>query len=210
MNRQGVDSIETAHLLERVREGDPAAVNELFARHRGYLCQVVDLRLPRKLRARVDASDIVQEAQLEATRRLPGYLQRPALPFRLWLRRITQDRLLMAHRRHVEAAKRTVERDVALPEGSSVHLAQELLGIRNTPSEQLAQKEMVRRVREAVAALPDVAREILLMRNYEGLSNKEVAQVLGVDPATSSRRYGRALLHLRERLMEDGLRTSEL
>jgi RNA polymerase sigma-70 factor (ECF subfamily) len=61
----------------------------------------VELRLDPQLRSRVDPSDVVQEAQMEAARRLPGYLESPPLPFRLWLRQIAQDRLLNLHRRHV-------------------------------------------------------------------------------------------------------------
>src|SRR5262245_4178971 len=95
------DSAETQRLLERVRAGDRTAREELFARHQSYLLAFVGLRLDPKLRARVDPSDVVQEAQLDALRRLEGYLHEPAMPFRLWMRQLTFDRLLMLRRRHV-------------------------------------------------------------------------------------------------------------
>ena len=70
------DSAETCNLLERVRAGDQDAFNRLFARHRAELRRFVELRLDRKLRRRLDASDVVQETQLEAASRLPDFLQR--------------------------------------------------------------------------------------------------------------------------------------
>src|SRR5438046_1536413 len=79
------------------------------------------------MRARVDRSDVVQAAQLEASRRLESYSRRPEMPFRLWLWQIAYDRLLMLRRRHIDAARRTVARDLPLPDRSSVVLAQQLL-----------------------------------------------------------------------------------
>ena len=78
-----------------------------------------------------------------------------------------------------------------------------------TPSEQLIERELAERVREAMAQLPEDDREILLMRNYEELSNQEVAQVLGIEPGTASKRYTRALLRVREVLVANGLTESQ-
>jgi RNA polymerase sigma-70 factor (ECF subfamily) len=198
------DSATTRRLLSQARAGDPAARDELFTRHRGYLQRVVELRLDGRLRARLDPSDVVQEAQLEANRRLDGYLGQPALPFRLWLRQITYDRLLMLRRHHLQAARRTVEREVALPERSSMLLGRQLLTGAPTPSEQLSRSELARRVRQALGQLSETDREVVLMRNFEGLTNQEIARALGLQPATASQRYGRALLRLRTLLVEGG------
>jgi len=201
MSRQAHDSAETERLLEELRGGDRSARERLFSRHRGYLRRVVGLRADPKLRARVDPSDVVQEAQLEATRRLDDYLDNPVLPFRLWLRQIAYDRLAMLHRRHVLASRRTVERDVPLPARSSMLLAQQLLAAAPSPHEQLVRRELARRLRDALAQLADIDREIILLRNFEGLSNQEAAQVLGIEPVAASKRYGRALLRLRNLLV---------
>src|SRR5262249_39941127 len=114
------DSEQTRQLLRRARLGDPEAKEELLDRHRPYLHRLIEVRLDLKMRARLAASDVVQEAQLEAVRRLDGYLQEPPMPFRLWLRQIAYDRLLMLRRRHIQAARRSVERDVPLPDHSSL------------------------------------------------------------------------------------------
>ena len=203
------DSSETTRLLEQVRDGDRDAFEKLFARHRPYLRQVVSLRLDPKLRARVDASDVVQETHLEAVRRLPDYLERRPMPFRLWLRKTAYERLLMIERHHVDAQRRAVGREVALPDRSSLQLFGQLLAASSTPSQQLSRAELAHRVRQAVARLADIDKEILLMRNLEGLSNHEVAQVLEIAPAAASQRYGRALLRLRKLLLAGGLSESE-
>src|SRR5262249_54789280 len=97
------DSVETERLLEEARTGDPQAFNRLFVRHRSPIRGVIEIRMDPRLRARVDPSDVVQETQMEAFRRLADYLERRPMPFRLWLRETAQERLQMLQRRHVRA-----------------------------------------------------------------------------------------------------------
>jgi RNA polymerase sigma-70 factor (ECF subfamily) len=203
------DSAETQRLLQQVEAGNPKAFDQLFARHRGYLRQVIALRLDPRLRARVDPSDVVQETQMEAYRRLADYLERRPMAFRLWLRKTAHQRLLSVERHHRGAARRSVKREVPLPDSSSLQLAQRLLDPSLTPGQQVEQAELARQVRQAVSRLSPIDREILLMRNLEGLSNQEVAQVLQIEPATASQRYGRALLRLRKLLIDSGLMETE-
>src|SRR5258707_9626909 len=120
------DSDETLRLLERIQAGEREAFEELFARHRPYLRQLVGLRVDRRLRGRVDPSDVVQETQLEAFRQLPSFLQRQPMPFRLWLRKTAQERLRMLERRHLEASKRAVGRELPLPDPSSAQQGHQL------------------------------------------------------------------------------------
>jgi RNA polymerase sigma-70 factor (ECF subfamily) len=198
------DSRETSDLLEQLRAGDAGAASRLLERHRAFLLRLIDLRMDDRLRRRVDPSDVVQDAQIEAARRLADYAKEPPLPFRMWLRQIAYDRLLMLHRRHVKAARRSVERDAGLPDRSSLLLVAQLLGHEPDPSERAVRRELAERVRQALHELPEAEREVLMLRNLEGLSNLEVAALLGVDPATSSRRYGRAVLRLRDILVRSG------
>jgi RNA polymerase sigma-70 factor (ECF subfamily) len=203
------DSSETQQLLQQAGAGDKAAVERLFAEHRPQLHRFIQARLDPKLRSRVDASDVVQETQMEVLGRLADFLQRQPMPFRLWLRKTAYERLLKIRRRHVEAAQRSRDREVPLPDSSSWALAQQLLASGSTPSEHLDKREAAGRVRQAVAQLSEVDREILLMRNFEGMSNQEVAHVLQIDPATASQRFGRALLRLRKLLLSVGLMEDE-
>ena len=210
MGRSQSNSTDNDALLQQLRDGNAEAFHRLFARHRPYLRQMVELRLSNQVRPRMDPSDIVQEAQIEALRRLPDYLDRPTLPLRLWLRQITYDRLIMAHRRHVAADRRTTEREVALPDQSTMQLARQLLAEGDSPSQELVKDELSRRVRQAVSKLDEADLEMLLMRNFEGLTNLEVAGLLQIDPASASRRYGRSLLRLRRILADDHLTESQL
>ena len=200
---------DTDELLNRAGHGDRQSRDALLARHRQRLRQMVAVRMDRRLAARVDPSDVVQEAQMEAHRRLKAYLRQPAFPFRLWLRQIAYDRLLMMRRFHVEAGRRAVDRDLPLPDRSSVLLAREFISAGLSPSQHLLRREFIRRVREAVDRLPDGDREVLILRKLEGLSNLETAHLLDIDPATASRRFGRAVLHLRDILIQAGLMESE-
>lgn len=203
-----VQAGEIELLLERVRAGDPAAMEQLFARHRDYLHGVIELRMDRNLRSRVDVSDVIQEAHLEAVRRIGDFLNRRPMPFRLWLRKTAYECLLRMRRQHVEAKRRAVGREVPLPQRSSVMLAGQALG--STPSQRLIDAELAERVRDGMAQLEEDDREVLLMRNYEALSNQEVAQVLEIEPDAASKRYGRALLRLRKILIEGGLSESHV
>src|SRR5580658_8789376 len=81
--------VETQGLIDRAIRGDQEAWGELLARHRDRLRRMVALRLDRRLQGRVDASDVIQDAMLEASRRLAEYRQDPKMPFFLWLRYIT-------------------------------------------------------------------------------------------------------------------------
>jgi RNA polymerase sigma-70 factor (ECF subfamily) len=196
---------ETEWLLQQIEAGDRQAFDELFARHWDYLYRVVELRLDPRLRARLGPSDVIQEAQLEAFRRLDDYLRRRPMAFRLWLRKTVCERLLMLRRYHLRSQRRTVQREVVLPDRSSLMLVQQLFATGSTPSEQLDRRELARQVNEVMLQLSEADREVLVMRNLEALSNQEVAEILGIDPAAASQRYGRALLRLRKLLIASGL-----
>jgi RNA polymerase sigma-70 factor (ECF subfamily) len=209
MDQAKPDSGDTERLLQEARAGDQQAFQELFARHREYLHQVVALRLDPRVRPRLDPSDVVQEAQIDAFRRFGDFLERRPMPFRLWLRKTTCERLLRLQRYHRQAARRSVDREVGLPDGSAFTLVRQLLARGSTPSKHLERAETARRVREVLAQLSETDREILLMRNLEALSNQEVAEVLQIEPVAASQRYGRALLRLRKLLLTSGLLESQ-
>ncbi len=194
------DSPEMQRLLQQVRGGNPRARERLFDRSRNYLRRLIEVRLDPQLRARVDPSDVVQETQLEAFRRLDHFLRRQNLPFRLWLRRLANDRLIMLRRRHLRAARRSVRREAPALEQSALPLADPNPG----PDEGLVCRDKADRVGRALDLLGEADRTILRLRNFDGLSNQEVARRLGIEPATASQRYGRALLRLRQHLLADG------
>jgi RNA polymerase sigma-70 factor (ECF subfamily) len=204
-----IDEAELRGLLQQLQAGDRGALDRLLHRHRSYLLRVVELRMDHKLRGRLDPSDVVQEAQLEAACRIQEYLQREPMPFHIWLRKMAYERLLRLRRQHVEADCRSVDNEIPLPDGSSAMLARKILSREPSPSQQAVEQELARRLRQAMAALTENDREILLLRNFEGLTNSEAAQILDLEPAAASKRYGRALLRLRQLLLESGLGDSK-
>src|SRR5438128_12687181 len=117
------DSEETRRLLGEVRAGESQALGQLLTRHQPYLLRFIELRLDPRLRVRLDPADVVQEAQMQAVRRLPRYLEHHPLPFRLWLRQLAHDRLLNLRRDHIGTARRSVAREVALPADSAAESA---------------------------------------------------------------------------------------
>lgn len=208
MDKLEPDSAETNGLLEQIRAGNREAFERLFERHRPALRDFVDLRLDPRVRARIDPSDVVQETQMEAFRRLGDYLKRRPVPFRVWLRKTAYDRLTKSRRFHA-AARRSVGREAALPDRSSLVLARQFLAAGPSPSQRFAQRELARRVRQAVDQLDAVDREILLMRNVEELPYEEIGCLLELNPAAARKRYGRALLRLRKSLADEGLLGSQ-
>jgi len=192
-------------LLDRAAVADPEAVGELFGLHRQQLRRMIELRIDRRLQGRLDPSDVLQEAYLEYAAALPGYVKNPEAPFYLWLRCIAERKLHALHRQHLGTRMRDAARDVGLVRGaareaSSIVLAAQLLGKLTTPSQACQRAELQLRVQQALDEMAHLDREILALRHYEQLSNKEAAAVLGVSEAAASIRFIRALRRLKELL----------
>lgn len=210
MDNEPSDSFETQNLLELARQGDPDAFEQLFARYRSYLRRVVELRIDPRLRLRLDPSDVVQDAQLEAFRRLADYLERQPMPFRLWLHKTVSEKLSRLRRDHVETARRSVEREVGLSDESSLTLFGGLGVCGSTPSHRVSREELARQVRRAMARLSEADQEILLMRTFDELSFEEAACLLAIEPAAARKRYGRALVRMQQALADGGLTESQV
>jgi RNA polymerase sigma-70 factor (ECF subfamily) len=199
---------DTDQLLRAADRGDAQARGRLLERHRGRLRRMVALRLDRRLAARVDPSDVVQESLAEADRRLDGYLRERPLPFYPWLRQLAWERLAALYRRHVRAQRRSVTREEAeplgLPDGSVLALADRLLARAASPSEALGREELKQRVRAALDRLSGRDREVLVLRHLEELSAAEVGAVLGLSEAAVKMRALRALKRLRALMGVEG------
>jgi RNA polymerase sigma-70 factor (ECF subfamily) len=194
---------DEGRLLASAAAGDPEGWRALFDRDRERLRRMVALRMDRRLQGRVDPSDVIQEAHLEAMTRLPEYLRQSKLPFFLWLRLIVGQRLTLLHRRHLGAHARDAGREIglyqgALPEATSAALAARLLGHLTQPSKAAIRAERKIRIQTALNAMEPLDREILALRHFEQLTNGEAAQAMGLSKSTASKRYVRALERLKE------------
>jgi RNA polymerase sigma-70 factor (ECF subfamily) len=198
---------EVQRLIDRARAGDRDAFNEIFTRHRDRLRRMVEIRLDWRLRQRVDASDVVQDAYLEIATRLEEYLNDPKLPLFLWMRLVVGERLSKLHRRHLGAQMRDAGREVslyraALPAASSAALAAQLMGKHTSPTQAAARAERLLRLQEALNGLEPIDREVLSLRHFEELSRSETALALGIEEAAAAKRYVRALKRLRAALAD--------
>jgi RNA polymerase sigma-70 factor (ECF subfamily) len=188
--------------LQRAAQGDDRSLNDLFTRYRSRLKRMVKLRLDPRVQGRLDPSDVIQEAYVEICKKLADYLRAPDLPFYLWLRLLTGQKLTLAHRQHLGVQARDASREVslyrgALPEASSAALAARLMGHLTSPSEAALKAELQLRVQEALNEMDPVDREVLTLRHFEQLSNAETALVLGLKESAACNRYVRALERLR-------------
>ncbi len=203
------DDQESEQLLERARGGDPTAVDAMFRLHRARLRRMVELRLNRKLRGRVDPSDVVQDGLVEAARLLPEYVLAPKIPVFLWMRTLVQQQLLEIHRFHLGTAKRDARLEVVLGPGdlsvSSNSLAAIAIEDATSVSKIVAGQEQIAAIEALIDSLPSLDREILALRHFEQLSNGEAARILEIDETTSSKRFLRALKRLRQKMRELGL-----
>ena len=196
------DPSDTLNLAERLRAGDRQALTDLFQRHRDRLRRMVELRMDARLQGRVDASDVLQDAFLDATTQLDTFLRGSELSAFLWLRLVVSQRLANYHRQHVGTKMRDVGQEVALyrdplPQASSAALASMLLGRLTSPSNAAIRAEQVLQVQEALNALDPLDREVIALRQFEELSRAETAQVLGITEEAGAKRYMRALRRLK-------------
>lgn len=197
----------TEALVERARQGDRSAQAELLERYRARLRRMVAIRLDKRLAARTDPSDIVQETMHDAHRRLPEYFADPQIPFYPWLRRIAADRLADVYRQHVGAEKRSVLKEQAgtpeLNDESVAELANSIVTSSHSPVRRAILAEMQGRTRAALLELKPADREILVLRYLEQMEVAEIASVLGISETAVTSRHLRALQRLRRLLGDD-------
>jgi RNA polymerase sigma-70 factor (ECF subfamily) len=202
-------------LLARALAGDEVAFSSLFDGERERLRRMVRLRLDRRLSGRVDSDDVLQDAYIEARKRLSDYSRNPGvMPFHLWLRLVTGQKLTVLHRFHLGARARDAGMEVSLhrgafPQASSVSLAAQLLGKMTSASRAAIRAEHKLILQEALNGMDPIDREVLTLRHFELLGNEDTAVVLGLTNKAASNRYIRALKRLKEILssipgMNDG------
>jgi RNA polymerase sigma-70 factor (ECF subfamily) len=190
-------------LLARAKAGDANALADLFTGYRERLKRMVALRLDRRLTGRVDPSDVIQEAFLEVHKRFKEYARDASVPFFLWLRLVTGQKLTDCHRHHLGAKMRDAGQEVslyrgAMPQASSLSLAAQLLGKLTSASQAAIRAEHKLHVQEALNSMEPLDREVLVLRHFEHLTNDETALVLGLRKSAASQRYIRALKRLKE------------
>src|SRR5262245_45098377 len=143
MHGEGAD---TEKLIQRASQGDKAASHDLLIRHQDRLLKMVAVHLDRRVARRIDPADVVQEALVDAARKLSDYVRDRPLPFYPWLRQIAWEHLVKAHNKHLRAQKHSVAREepggIQLPEESAVQLANRLVSRGSSPSRHVLREEL--------------------------------------------------------------------
>lgn len=194
---------ELDSLVNDLIQGDRDALGKLFAHYRQRLWRIVTFRMDQRLTGRVDADDVLQEAWLDAEKRIQHFLRDSPESFFIWLRLIVNQTLIDIHRRHLGTQARDARRDRSLTGGwsaasTSVSLSHMLLGHLTSPSQAALRAELSEQLNVALEGMGDLDREVLALRHFEELTNSETARALGISEQAASLRYVRAIARLRK------------
>lgn len=186
-------------------EGDREALAELYSQHRDRLWRMVNFRMDPRLHGRVDADDVLQEAWLAAVQRIDHFLADASRSIFVWFRLITSQTLVDVHRRHLGTQKRNAAAEFSLSGGwtsssTSFSLSHHLLGHLTSPSQAALRDELSATLRAALQSMNEIDREVLALRHFEQLTNRETAQILQISEQAASDRYVRALSRLKSAL----------
>ncbi len=190
--------------LPRAALGNQQACNQLLSNYREPLRRLVAAHLDHRLQQRIDPSDVVQETYLEASERLSEYLQNPTLPFYMWLRFLTFQKLRILSRHHRQQ-KRDWHREVAIedfPAADSGVLAVVLIAHEPSASAAAMSVECHDQLISAIDSLPPIDHEILTLRYVDQLSNVEAANALGIQEIAARKRHVRAMRRLKTTLTD--------
>ncbi|MBL8818154.1 MAG: sigma-70 family RNA polymerase sigma factor [Planctomyces sp.] len=183
------------------KEGESALAG-LFLKYRDRLERIVSFRIDPRIRGRLDASDVLQEAYLDIASRLPVFIESTEVSFFVWIRQRTLQTLIDIHRRHFRH-KRDAGRDIRFAssqptDGTSLSIASFLVDQATSPSQAMLREEEMKWLQEALNGMNEVDREVLALRHFEQLGNSQVAEILGITPTAASNRYLRAAARLGE------------
>jgi RNA polymerase sigma-70 factor (ECF subfamily) len=197
--------LDLARLLEGLRRGEPAAQAEILLRYQPWLRLLARLQLDRRFQGKFDASDLVQLTMLEACRALPQFRGTTEAELTAWLRQVLAHALAHEIRRYQGTERRDLDREVSLEHSlaqSSQQLGDMLAASGSSPSQQAARREQEVILAEVLARLPDDHREVIVLRNLQGLSHEEVAKRMQRNPGAVRMLWVRALARLREELRQ--------
>ncbi len=188
--------------LDSLIKGGETALGVVFARHQRPLERMIEFRLDERVRGRVDPEDILQEAYIEASKRLGEYIAAPQVSFFVWLRQITYQTLLTVQRRHF-GQKRDPRLEVngnanANQDATCLSIFSAFVGQLTTPSQVLIKQEQLDQLKKILAEMDELDREVLALRHFEHLSNGQIAESLGISVTAASNRYVRAMTRLSE------------
>jgi RNA polymerase sigma-70 factor (ECF subfamily) len=193
---------QTLDLVHAAQGGDRQALNRLLARYQDRVRRIVRLRLGPALRLQVDSGDILQQVLLDAFRSLDRYQPRDEAGFLAWLATIAEHRIRDAADYHA-SEKRDAARVQPLETGEAggASPGATLVDGSPTPPDRVSRAEAVERLEACLAALPEADRELVVLRDYIGLSWQEIAERTGCPSSDAARmRYAAVIIDLGRRM----------
>lgn len=180
-------------------------LDQILDENRDRLRKLISLRMNQTLQSRIDASDVVQEAFVDAANRFEEFKADPVVSPYVWLRFIACQKLNQLHRKHLDVKARDVRRERSIhrqvgPEATSAILANDLADSGFTPSKLMEKAELQRHLEQAIESLDDIDREIIALRNFEQLTNREAAEILGITDEACYKRFTRALIRIKKQM----------
>jgi len=195
----------SAELLRRAREGNAEAAGALMELYRGYLTILARTQIGRRLQGKADAADLVQETFLEAHKHISRFRGQSEIEFLSWLRTI----LAAVVSNHVRHYLGTQQRDARLEQALVVELdntsgvlQRGLMAADSTPSRQVANRETLLILANALEQLPDDYRQVIMLRHLEGLSFADVAERMNRTVASVQNLWVRALKRMKQSVGE--------
>lgn len=190
-----------AETLLRARQGDPAALGDLLDGFRNYLLAVAHHELDGDLRARLGPSDLVQETFLRSQKAFAGFNGTSEEELKGWLAQILINRCRDLRDAQLLTAKRGAHHEVPLvPDGSAIGPIDGLAVDTLTPSGHAVVDEEVAQLMSALADLPDECRQVVWLRNWEGLSFDEIGRRTGRTAEAARKVFNRTVQKLAEQL----------
>ena len=198
-------SFNSGHLLIQARSGAEEARGALLESYRIYLDLLARVEIGRRLRKKVDASDVVQETFLEAHRNFGSFRGTSEAEFVSWLRSILAARVANLVRHFVGTQARDVRREEGLEgdlDQSSRAIDRGFFALQSTPSQQVVRREQGVLLAAALARLPEEYREVVILRHLEELPFPEVARRMERTVDSVQKLWVRALARLRQSAKE--------
>lgn len=188
-------------LLQEARTGDGATLGRLLEMYRRYLSLLARVQIGRRLQGKVDASDVVQDTFLDAHRYFAQFQGVSEGQLIRWLRQILAAKLADVLRRYLGTEGRDVRLEHEIGDAfdrSGALLDRGLVAAQSSPSQQAVRREQGVLLADALGALPDDYREVLVLRHLEELTFPEVAERMGRSLDSVEKLWMRGLVRLRQ------------
>src|SRR3954449_418320 len=172
-------------LITRARRGSKSSLGSLLEQYRNYLVVLAATQIEKRLQPRVSPSDVVQETMLRAHKNFGQFRGTTEAELLAWLRQILVNNLARFVEQHMLAARRDVRREVSIErlgvalEQSTIQLAALVPAEGKSPSMAVQQREEAVLLADRLAQLLDDYREVLVLRNLQGLPFEDIASRIG-------------------------------